>query len=47
MVEVNVNLRLSTLKPLHAGWVIEFYNEMASAKEKKPAGIKDVIRGLS
>ena len=33
--EVNVKLHLSTLKPLHAGLVVEFYNEMSSAKGKK------------
>ena len=29
--DVVVKLRLSTLKP-HAGWVIDFYNEMTSSK---------------
>ena len=28
-------IRLPMLKPLHAGWVVEFYNEMSSVKGKK------------
>ena len=27
---VNVKLRLTTLKPLHAQWVVDFYNEMTT-----------------
>ena len=33
--EVNVKLRLSMLKPLHVGWVVEFYNQMSSTKGRK------------
>ena len=28
--EANVKLLLSTLKPLHAGWIVDFYNEMTT-----------------
>eukprot|EP00794_Sanderia_malayensis_P013334 gene13334-14712_t len=48
---VDVKLRLSTLKPLHAGWLVALYNEMTSAKGKeiissgwRAAGIKDAVR---
>jgi hypothetical protein len=48
---VDVKLRLSTLKPLHAQWVVDFYNEMTSSKGKsiieggwRAAGITDAIR---
>ena len=30
--DIQVKLLLSILKPLHAGWIIEFYNEMTSSK---------------
>ena len=30
--DVVVKFRLSTLKPHHAGWIIDFYNEMTSSK---------------
>ena len=49
--EVNVKLRLSVLKPLHAGWLIDFYNQMTSEEGKKvihsgwrAAGIRDALR---
>ena len=29
---VDVNLRLTTLKPLHAHWVVNFYTEMTTVK---------------
>ena len=32
-------IRLSMLKPLHVGWVVEFYNEMSSAKGKKSSNL--------
>ena len=48
--EVVVKLRLSTLKPLNAGWLIEFYNIMTSNRGKKvilsgwqKSGIADAI----
>ena len=28
--DINVNLKLSTLKPLHASWIIQLYNHMTS-----------------
>ena len=31
---VDANLRLTTLKPLHAQWVVDFCNEMTNVKEK-------------
>ena len=30
--QVEVVLRLSVLKPLHAKWILEFYNDMTSGK---------------
>ena len=49
--EVDVKLRLSTLKPLHAGWIVDFYNYITSADGEKvtnngwdAAGIADAIR---
>ena len=48
---VDVKLQLTTLKPLHAQWVVDFYNEMTSSKGKniiesgwRAAGITDAIR---
>jgi len=47
---VKIKLQLTTLKPLQAGWIIDFYNEMTSAKGKEiinsgwvSSGIKDAI----
>lgn len=48
--DVKVKLQLTTLKPLQAGWIIDFYNEMTSTKGKEiinsgwvSSGIKDAI----
>ena len=48
--DVVVKLRLSTLKPHHAGWVIDFYNEMTSSKGVelvksawRASGIQDAV----
>ena len=48
--DVVVKLRLSTLKPLHAGWVSDFYNEMTSSKGVelvksgwRASGIQDAV----
>ena len=48
--EIDIILRLSLLKPLHAGWSVDFYNHMTSGAEKKlidsgwaTSGIKDAI----
>ena len=48
--DVVVKLRLSTLKPRHAGWVIDFYNEMTSSKGVelvksgwRASGIQDAV----
>ena len=32
---IDIKLRLSTLKPLHAGWVVDFYNHITSAEGKQ------------
>ena len=49
--EVNVNLRLSVLKLLHAGWLFDFYSQMTLEEGKKvihsswrAAGIRDALR---
>ena len=48
---VGVKLRLTTLKPLHAQWVVDFYNKMTTVKGKhviesgwRAAGITNAIR---
>ena len=33
--EIDLKLRLSLLKPLHAEWLVDFYNHMASGAAKK------------
>ena len=53
--EIDVKLRLSLIKPLHAEWMTHFYNQMTTPESKKviesgwlAAGIRDAIRlGLS
>ena len=49
--EVDVKFRLTTMKPLHAQWVVDFYNEMTTSKGNtiieigwRAAGISDAIR---
>ena len=49
--EVDVKFRLTTMKPLHAQWVVDFYNEMTTSKGStitesgwRAAGISDAIR---
>ena len=49
---IEVSLKLSTVKPLHAKWILEVYNHMTSAEGKKKvclkgwdvAGISDAVR---
>ena len=47
--ELDIKLRLSLMKQLHAGWLVDFYNHMPSGAEKKvdsestSSGIKDAI----
>ena len=33
--DIDIKLRLSTLKPLHAGWVVDFYNFITSIEGKE------------
>ena len=49
--EVQVKLQLSTMKPIHAGWIIDFYNEMTTTtgidiikSGWASAGITDAIK---
>ena len=49
--DIIVPLRLSLLKPLHAGWLVELYNEMTSHKGKeiiasgwRASGISDALK---
>ena len=52
---IEIGLQLSKMKPLNAGWIVDFYNLMTTAQGKeiidsgwKAAGIADAIRvGLS
>ena len=48
--QIEIPLKLLLVKPLHAKWLIEMYNEMTSADGKKVclkgwqvAGIKDAV----
>ena len=48
---VDVKLRLSILKPIHAGWLVDLYNHMTTSKGKevilsgcRASGITDAIR---
>ena len=53
--EVDVKLRLSVMKPIHAQWMVELYNHMTTGDGKKnilsgwrAAGIQDAVKlGLS
>ena len=49
--DVNIQFRLTTLKPLHAKWILEFYNHITSEKGAeiiingwKAAGIYDALK---
>ena len=49
--DVQMKLELTKLKPLQAGWIIEFFNEMATSKGSEiigngwnASGIKDAIK---
>ena len=49
--DIDIKLRLSVLKPIHADWLVEFYNHMTTSKGKEiifsgwqAAGISDAIR---
>ena len=48
--KIDIKLGLSLLKPLHAGWLVDFYNHMTSGAAKKiidsgwaSSGIEDAI----
>ena len=50
--DVDVDLRLSVLKPIHATWIVSMYNHLSSsegrqstAKKWKKAGVPDVVSG--
>ena len=55
MGEININLKLSVLKPLHASWLIERFNHMTlpagraiSLKDWEVAGIEEAVgNGIS
>ena len=34
---VQVGLQLSKIKPVHAGWIVQFYNHMSTPKGKEIA----------
>ena len=49
--EVDVKLRLSVMKPVHAHWMVELYNHMTTGEGKKniesgqrAAGIQDAVK---
>ena len=35
MHDINIDLKLSKLKPLHAEWLVELYNQMSTAEGQK------------
>ena len=48
---IEVGLQLSKIKPIHAGWLVEFYNHMTTSKGKeiidsgwKVTGISDAVK---
>ena len=50
--DVNVECKLSVLKPIHATWLVEMYNYVTSAQGRihvlkgwEKAGIKGVVMG--
>ena len=50
--DVDVDLRLSVLKPIHATWIVSMYNHLSSsegrqsiAKGWKKDGVTDVVSG--
>ena len=50
--DVDVDLRLSVLKPIHATWIVSMYSHLSSsesrqstAKKWKKAGVTDVVSG--
>ena len=53
--DINIKFKLSTMKPLHAGWMIDVYNRLSSLEGKqiilagwKASGIADALeKGLS
>ena len=52
--EIKIEFRLTTLKPLHAKWLVEYYNEITSENGSsiiingwKAAGIYDAIKAGS
>ena len=52
--EIKIEFRLTTLKPLHAKWLVEYYNEITSENGSsviingwKAAGIYDAIKARS
>ena len=50
MEEIDIKLRLSTLKPLDAAWIVDFYNYITSTEKKivkngwKSAGIYEALK---
>ena len=51
--DVDVDLRLSVLKPIHATWLVSMYNHLSSSEDRqaiakgwKKAGVTDVVSGL-
>ena len=50
--DVDVDLRLSVLKPIHATWIVSMYNHLFSSEGKqsiakgwKKAGVTDIVSG--
>ena len=50
LADVDVKLRLSTLKPIHAGWIVDFYNYITLGEGRKviengwkASGIADTV----
>ena len=39
-IDINVGLRLTVLKPLHAVWLVDLYNHQSS-----PTGVRHIAKG--
>lgn len=52
--DIEVDLRLSVLKPLHASWMVSLYNHLTNSEGKRyvvkgweKAGVAGVVKGES
>ena len=41
--DVKVDVKLSTIKPLHAGWIIDYYKHMKSSRSVIKSGFRKAL----